>query len=583
MASVGVGRNDLCPCGSGKKFKHCCLDGEAGRAPAGPARGAPAAAASRLNELRRAARALVAAGRVRDAEAPLKEIVRFMPANADAHYDLGAAYARCGRFVEAADSFRKAVELRPSFHQALAGLASALEYWKRDSELLSAYRKLSRNADAPRDKLVYLAKAQVMEERLEDAEATLRRLLVLSPDDGRTRMLLGQVLIDQRRFEEASGELSRAIDAVPAAFQKLAAARRMTEADRSLLARMEDKAAEPALDVEAKAMIRFGLGKAFDDLGEYEQAMRRYDAANALRAKSARFDRAAIVRRYDDLIARYDARALASAEHRRALRDEGDLPVFIVGMPRSGTTLAEQILSSHPSVAAGGELQFWRVRAFELPRFAAGAVDPAALSRGADDYFALLRGLGPTAKRVTDKAPLNFETLGLIRLALPAARIIHCRRNPVDTALSIYFTEFASSLGFAFDRGDIVFMYRQYERLMAHWRSVLPPDRFLELDYETLVADREAQTRRLVAFAGLEWDDACLAPERNARVVRTASVWQARQPIYATSVERWRRYEPWLGELRELLPPTERCAPSWDASASAGEARAAAIESRAAT
>ena len=124
------------------------------------------------------------------------------------------------------------------------------------------------------------------------------------------------------------------------------------------------------------------------------------------------------------------------------------------------------------------------------------------MSQAADDYFALLRGVGPTAKRVTDKAPLNYEELGLIRLALPAARIVHCRRNPVDTALSIYFTEFASSLGFAFDRGDIVFMYRQYERLMAHWRSVLPADRFLELDYEQLVAEPKAQTRRLVAFAG---------------------------------------------------------------------------------
>ena len=240
------------------------------------------------------------------------------------------------------------------------------------------------------------------------------------------------------------------------------------------------------------------------------------------------------------------------------------MPVFIVGLPRSGTTLAEQILSSHPAVAAGGELQFWRVRALELRRFMSGAPDPAALSQAADDYFALLRGVGPSAKRVTDKAPLNYEELGLIRLALPGARIVHCRRNPVDTALSIYFTEFA----------DIVFMYRQYERLMAHWRRILPPDKFLELDYER---------RRLVAFSGLEWEDACLEHERNARIVRTASVWQARQPIYTTSVGRWRRYEPWLGELRELLPKAERRPPQADANAPAALGPEAAIEPEAAT
>jgi Sulfotransferase family len=142
----------------------------------------------------------------------------------------------------------------------------------------------------------------------------------------------------------------------------------------------------------------------------------------------------------------------------------------------------------------------------------------------------------------------------LLHLALPRARFIHCRRHPVDTCLSIFFESFGAVEGYASDRGDLVFAYRQYERLMDHWRRVLPPGRFTEVRYETLVANREAETRRLVEFCGLDWDDACLAPERNARVVKTASMWQARQPVYATSVERWRRYEPWLGDLRELAP-----------------------------
>jgi hypothetical protein len=170
----------------------------------------------------------------------------------------------------------------------------------------------------------------------------------------------------------------------------------------------------------------------------------------------------------------------------------------------------------------------------------------------ANDYLATLRAFGPLAKRITDKMLSNFLLLGLVSRVFPNATLIHCRRHPIDTALSIFTTNFESNLGYTSDRGDLVFYFRQYQRLMAHWREVLPPDRFVEVDYETLVADPEPQTRRLIASCGLEWNDACLAPHLNARKIATASLWQARQPVYRTSVERWRRYEPWLGALREL-------------------------------
>ena len=313
--------------------------------------------------MRQIARAFFSAGQVLEAVAPFKEIVRLAPESAEAHFDLGAVYARCGRFVEAAGSFRKALELRPSFHAALAQLAHALEYWKRDSELLDAYRKLSRTADSPRDKLAYLAKAQVMEERLEYAEATLRRLLVLSPDDGRTRVHpLGQVLIDQRRFEEASGELLRAIDTVPAAFQKLAAARRMTEADRPLLARMDAKAAEPALDSESKTLIQFGLGKAFDDIGDHEEAIRRYNGANALRARSA----------HSTAPQSSGATTTSSQATTRKISPRlriGGLcatkttcPFSLWACPAPARRSPSRSSRPIPQSLAGGELQFWRGR-----------------------------------------------------------------------------------------------------------------------------------------------------------------------------------------------------------------------------
>ena len=227
---------------------------------------------------------------------------------------------------------------------------------------------------------------------------------------------------------------------------------------------------------------------------------------------------------------------------------------MIAGLPRSGTTLIEQILSSHPEIAAGGELDYWNAlnaSSREDPLSVAATAE--ATRRLADDYLAALGAFSPGAKRVTDKAVTNFFDLGVIHRVFPNATLIHSRRHPIDVALSIFTTNFGVSYSFASDRGDLVCYITQYQRLMAHWREALPPDRFVEAEYEALVADPEPHTRRLVAACGLEWNEACLAPHRNTRRIKTASLWQARQPIYRTSVERWRRYEPWLGELRELL------------------------------
>jgi hypothetical protein len=227
---------------------------------------------------------------------------------------------------------------------------------------------------------------------------------------------------------------------------------------------------------------------------------------------------------------------------------------LIVGMPRSGTTLVEQIVSSHPEVAAGEELFFWSNRASSRGIAESTSLTLEAGRALASEYVSLLRRIRPSAARVTDKQPFNFQQLGLIHLLLPKARIIHCRRHPIDTCLSMYFTYFKGRIPFISDKADLAFAYRQYARIMEHWSRVLPADRFLEIDYEEFVMDRERVTRQLIAFSGLDWHEACLMPERNERAVNTASLWQARQPVFATSVARWRRYEPWLGALRQLIP-----------------------------
>ena len=293
-----------------------------------------------------------------------------------------------------------------------------------------------------------------------------------------------------------------------------------------------------------RALLHFALGKMQDDLGEYARAILHYDQGNELERRKLVFDRGAFATEVDRLIESFTP---ARFDRHAAPGTASEVPVCIIGMPRSGTTLVEQIVSAHPAVAGGGELTFWNDH----------TADPDATAGLAAGYVALLRRIGPEAARVTDKNPFNFLATGLIHLALPRARFIHCRRNPIDTCLSIFFTRFATPRPFAYDRGDLAFYYRQYQRLMAHRRTVLPPDRLLEVDYEALTADPEPVTRRMIEFCGLDWDDACLAPEGNRRVVRTASVWQARQPIYRSSVERWRNYELWLGELADLCSGAE--------------------------
>jgi hypothetical protein len=227
-------------------------------------------------------------------------------------------------------------------------------------------------------------------------------------------------------------------------------------------------------------------------------------------------------------------------------------PVFVVGMPRSGTSLAEQIIASHPAANGAGELTFWASPALREAGITQGVLMETDRPKVAEEYLRILENASGNASRVVDKAPVNTDFLGLIYSVFPDARVIYMQRDPIDTCLSCYFQQFLTGINFTFDLSDLVHYYREHQRIMAHWRAVLPPGFILDVPYEELVADPETWSRKMLDFIGLEWDARVLEFHTNKRQVTTASAWQVRQKIYKTSVARWRNYEKFIGPLKTL-------------------------------
>jgi hypothetical protein len=244
----------------------------------------------------------------------------------------------------------------------------------------------------------------------------------------------------------------------------------------------------------------------------------------------------------------------ANVNQRRKGASASDRPLFIVGMPRSGTSLTEQIIASHPAAFGAGELRFWSNVGKQFKREVLMAdFDEPFLTNVAADCLLDLANYSTEALRVVDKMPGNVKFVGLIHAVFPNARILHTRRNPIDTCLSIYFQDFNAGHSYSNDLDDLAHYYREYHNRMMHWHSVLPPGVLLDVPYESLVEDQESWSRKIIDFIGLEWDDKCLSFHQTERKVGTASNWQVRQPIYKGSKERWRNYEKFVAPLLPLL------------------------------
>ena len=499
-------------------------------------------------------RVLVAMGRRDEAVASYRQALALNPNHVEALINLGHALRELGQRREAVPLYTRAVKVDPRRVDSQWNLGSVLFELRQFREAAACFTEaIKLKSDyAPAHLSMGLAMRQ--QRRPADAEASCQAALAIDPNYVEALSFLGELRADRGRFAEAEELFQRTIAINPDfsfAYFSIATHRKMTTADSAWLKGVEGLLArEPPLAHEIS--LRYGLGKYFDDVGEYASAFENYRQANELTKRyESTYDRDKLTQRVDQIVRRFDAAYLRDPP---ILGSGSELPVLIVGMPRSGTSLAEQILASHPAVFGAGEVPFWD-GAFNVYQKAAlsGPVDPTLLAGMAVAYLERFAVASGGALRVVDKMPGNFLYAGLIHSAFPQARIIHMQRHPLDTCLSIYFQNFFGMGPYANDLGNLAHYYGQYVRIMDHWRAVLPATVLLEVPYEALIDDQEGWSRKMVEFIQLPWDPKCLDFHQTERAVITASKWQVRQKIHAGSVGRWRHYDKFLGPLRAAL------------------------------
>jgi tetratricopeptide (TPR) repeat protein len=553
-------------------------------------------------------------GALKASRAAFERALALDPASASAHNNLGNTFTLLGERELAVESYRRAIEREPALFPAHANAAAALYMLGRQEEALvharraveidpastparvtaafvvgavSGYGAALAEIDAliaraPDDLTALAARAYILIrlERFDEALAAARSGLEREPNYGLLLESLGCALRALGRFEEAfaafdrafelghdpaailvlkagglleigaldeaRGTLERALELAPdlaSAWSALTEVRDFAPADPALATMEAFLAGSPNLKaLEARTTMHFALGKAYRKSGDTANAFRHFAAGNAMKRATFSYDVA------DDERFASETIAFFTPETMRDLAGAGDAsraPIFVIGMPRSGTSLVEQILASHPDVHGAGELTL-----FERAIAEAGADDMTALGRR---YLELVDAVAPTDKRVIDKLPANFRHVGLLHLALPRARFIHCVRDAVETCFSCYTTLFTGRQDFAFDLTETGRYYRAYAALVDHWRTLLPPGIMLDVSYEDVVADLEGNARRMLAFLDLPWDDAVLRYYETARPIRTASFKQARQPIYKSSLRAADAYREQLQPLFDAL------------------------------
>lgn len=500
-------------------------------------------------------RCLLALRRPAEAVDAFEAQIYFAPNQANGHLGRAEAFFDIGSSFDGAESLASSIKLSPT-SERLTQLAETEAFLGRPRLALSAARQALRHDPGSVRANVVAGRSLVELGRPEEAQSHWAAARSSSGGAWRVDRQEAYAHSMQGRFSDAESCLRRSIQSEPRqgrSYHLLFTGRIAGSEDRDLIDQMEALVSEEKLESEELTLLCYGLGKAWDDLGDPERSMSFYNRANELRLAARRehpFRQEALA---DQCAIQ---RELFSAPEPPQSRPAIGKPIFVLGMMRSGTSLVEQILSAHPSVTGAGELDFWTGSEAILVDPGRRTLKEERIPERVAAYLRLLGSYGQSGNRVIDKNPANVLIAGLLHRALPDAPIIYISRNPVDVALSIWTTD--ARAPFMACKSNIVFAIRQARFQAEHWRRILPANRFLDIHYEDLVADPEASIRSILAFCGLPWDDACLRAQSARTNVRTPSLWQVRQPVYTTSVARWKRFEPWLGEFQELLDDNHR-------------------------
>jgi len=454
-----------------------------------------------------------------DAEAALQcfeRVVRLDPSNGDGYNSLGVTMIRLGKKLEAEEMINRAVQLKPNLDSA----------WHN------------------------LARIYIEEDDINRALLAYQKAIEISPNYGSFHVATGQALRMQGKFDLAQQFFERAYELNPkdlGVLAQLLSDQKFTNAEVPLLVKAQ-ASIDSASDSETGLVeMCFSLGKILDRLGEFDKAFAYYKRGNEIENSKNKYDAIAHENEVQRIINIY------SSDYFKSIGNHGNdscRPILIVGMPRSGTTLTEQIIASHPEVAGGGERLYWSEVADRIK----GRERDLLQSDFSEIAQACLADLNSAVgarnvSKVTDKLPGNYLRVGLIHSIFPNAKIIHVKRNGIDNCLSIYFQRFGGYHPYAYDLVNLAHYRAQYERLMAHWSNVMSPEYYMEFDYEELVGDLEGIGKRIIEFCGLEWDERCLRYYESGRAVKTASIWQVRQKIYNSSVDRWKHYEKFIEPL----------------------------------